>query len=65
MQNFQPGPPAYSQWDAPPVYQPPEGGSKTLANQNVEFVGERVGQGSTSNDVEYAAPLHPPPVHHP
>jgi hypothetical protein len=31
--EFQPPPPAYGNWEAPPVYQPPQGASKVAANQ--------------------------------
>lgn len=35
-QGWAPPPPAYNQWDAPPVYQPPQGASKAAADQNFE-----------------------------
>jgi len=66
MQNFQPPPPAYNQWDAPPVYQPPAGGSKTMADQNIHPVspeGRDGGEGSNSANVSYPPPAHPPPNH--
>jgi len=44
MNDYPPPPPAYNQYEAPPpVYQPPEGGSKVMANQtyvNVRPTGE-------------------------
>ncbi|GAB7341590.1 hypothetical protein MBLNU457_7797t1 [Dothideomycetes sp. NU457] len=65
MQSFQPPPPAYNQWDAPPVYQPPAGGSKTMADQNIRPVApeeRESGEGSSANMV-YPPPVHPPPNH--
>lgn len=65
MQSFQPPPPAYNQWDAPPVYQPPAGGSKTMADQNIRPVTaeeRESGEGSSANMV-YPSPAHPPSNH--
>lgn len=45
-QQFAP-PPVYN-WDAPPQYQPPEGGTKVLANQNIRPMPEQMGPGESS-----------------
>ncbi|KAF4552608.1 Hypothetical protein D9617_9g023970 [Elsinoe fawcettii] len=62
MQNYQPPPPAYNTWDAPPQYQPPVGGSKALANQNL---GPDRGEGQSSAapevGVQRPAAAHPGP----
>ncbi|KAI5212903.1 hypothetical protein E4T42_07300 [Aureobasidium subglaciale] len=34
--EFQPPPPAYGNWESPPIYQPPQGASKVAANQNTQ-----------------------------
>jgi hypothetical protein len=50
--DFQPPPPAYGNWESPPVYQaPPQGASKVAANQHVQpVVGtEAVGEGSSAS----------------
>jgi len=62
MQNHPPAPPAYSTWDAPPQYQPPTGGSKTLANQNIQSVERTEGESSHAG-LEYPPPSRPPPGH--
>lgn len=54
---YAPPPPAYNHYDAPPVYQPPEGGSKIMADQTVHEV-RRAGE--SSGDAGLAAP---PPAH--
>jgi len=61
-QTYAPGPPAYN-WDAPPTYQPPEGGSKVMPNQNVVHVGttEYGAEGSTAPLASPAA-THAPEV---
>ncbi|KAK5677786.1 hypothetical protein LTS10_009669 [Elasticomyces elasticus] len=54
MDHFAPPPPAYNNADAPPpVYQPPEGGSKVLADQSYVYTqplppvpGQQAGEGS-------------------
>ena len=39
MEGYPPPPPAYNAADAPPpVYQPPEGASKAMADQNISAV---------------------------
>ncbi|KAH0144935.1 hypothetical protein KCU67_g12868, partial [Aureobasidium melanogenum] len=49
--EFQPPPPAYGNWDAPPVYQPPQGASKVAANQNTQPMArdEVAGEGSSTS----------------
>lgn len=49
--EFQPPPPAYGNWEAPPVYQPPQGASKVAANQNSLPVvrSEGAGEGSSAS----------------
>lgn len=49
--EFQPPPPAYGNWEAPPVYQPPQGASKVAANQNALPVvrSEGAGEGSSAS----------------
>jgi hypothetical protein len=49
--EFQPPPPAYGNWEAPPVYQPPQGASKVAANQNTLPVvrNEVGGEGSSAS----------------
>lgn len=57
-QQFQPPPPAYNQMDAPPVYQPPAGASKAMANQHIQSVVADAGEGS-------AGVAAPDRAHHP
>nr|POF07872.1 hypothetical protein CFP56_66164 [Quercus suber] len=49
MEGYAPPPPAYNSEHAPPpAYQPPQGGSKAMADQNFPVVHERsVGESST------------------
>lgn len=49
--EFQPPPPAYGNWEAPPVYQPPQGASKVAANQNTQPMArdEVAGEGSSTS----------------
>lgn len=49
--GFQAPPPAYGNWEAPPVYQPPEGASKVAANQNAQPVArnDAAGEGSSAS----------------
>ncbi|KAI4719261.1 hypothetical protein E4T48_04586 [Aureobasidium sp. EXF-10727] len=48
--EFQPPPPAYGNWEAPPVYQPPQGASKVAANQNTQPARNDVaGEGSSAS----------------
>jgi len=61
MNNYAPPPPAYNAYDVPPTYQPPDGGSKTMANQNVEEM--RRGDGESSTTFMAPPPSHPPPGH--
>ncbi|TKX23324.1 hypothetical protein C1H76_4391 [Elsinoe australis] len=66
MQNYgqAPPPPAYNTWDAPPQYQPPAGGSKTLANQNFGTSHEQetgVAGSSSAPEVQRPTPAHPGP----
>ena len=58
MENYAPPPPAYTSADAPPpVYQPPEGGSKVMADQSytpLQPWPQR--EGETSSSAGLAAP---------
>jgi hypothetical protein len=49
--EFQPPPPAYGNWEAPPVYQPPQGASKVAANQNAQSMARNdvAGEGSSAS----------------
>jgi hypothetical protein len=49
--EFQPPPPAYGNWEAPPVYQPPQGASKVAANQNTQPMARNdiAGEGSNAS----------------
>ncbi|KAF2224948.1 hypothetical protein BDZ85DRAFT_233229 [Elsinoe ampelina] len=60
MQNYQPPPPAYNTWDAPPQYQPPVGRSKALANQNL---GPERGDGQGSSSVQEVGVQRPAAAH--
>ncbi|KAF2154762.1 hypothetical protein K461DRAFT_311164 [Myriangium duriaei CBS 260.36] len=71
MPQYQQGPPAYN-WDAPPQYQPPAGGSKAMANQNFgrnETSSDPtrpvagMSQPTNADEVQYPPPSHPPPQH--
>nr|POE49405.1 hypothetical protein CFP56_50322 [Quercus suber] len=60
MEGYAPPPPAYnSELAPPPAYQPPQGGSKVMADQSYPIVQER-GAGESSTGI--AAP--PPARHH-
>lgn len=66
MNDYPAPPPAYSSGEAPPpVYQPPEGGSKILADQHYTQV-RPVGESSEARPVgeasEGAGPTAPAPV---
>lgn len=67
MQNqanggYQPPPPAYNTWDAPPQYQPPPGGSKTAPNQHIGSADEEHGQSSQQGaQVQPPASAYAPP----
>lgn len=49
--EFQPPPPAYGNWEPPPVYQPPQGASKVAANQNIQPMArnDAAGEGSSAS----------------
>ncbi|KAK6398116.1 hypothetical protein LTR65_003196 [Meristemomyces frigidus] len=54
MSDYAPAPPAYSSAEMPPpVYQPPEGGSKIMADQSYRQVAS---VGETSEGTGHAAP---------
>lgn len=58
MEDYPPPPPAYNHDEAPPpTYQPPEGGSKAMADQAYVRVQEQTqGAGGTSESTGIAAP---------
>ena len=62
MENFAPGPPAYHNEEAPPpVYQPPQGSSKVMADQSFAY-GHQMENGQNSGAVPGVAP--PPATAH-